>query len=236
MLLRSLPFREPDRLAFLHQFIPPHDTAKQVHEWSQQSAYLADAAVFEEIDANLGGTRIDIRAHVAQASWNFFSMRGREILVLQFRGGRERLERNFTSIVNANYARYIERTSYISPLSRFVATPSDTGGKVACPPEKIYSFFLRGLAEAASRKHHSRPGNCLSLVRWVTGHKLSLGRKADPRSHMKMARSEKTMVNDINWRPFGRLRGRIINPFMIKRSNFMANDDLRSARRFVGTV
>jgi len=57
LLLRSLPFREPDRLAFLHQFIPPHDTAKQVHEWSQQSAYLADAAVFEEIDANLGGTQ-----------------------------------------------------------------------------------------------------------------------------------------------------------------------------------
>src|SRR5262245_12433334 len=76
LLLRSLPFREPDRLALLHEFIPPHDTAKQFHEWSQQSAYLADAAVFEEIDANIGGTQIPIRAHVAQTSGNFFSILG----------------------------------------------------------------------------------------------------------------------------------------------------------------
>jgi predicted permease len=76
LLLRSLPFREPDRLVLLHEFMPPHDTAKQVHEWRQQSAYLADAAVFEEIDANLGGTRIAMRVHVAQTSWNFFSLLG----------------------------------------------------------------------------------------------------------------------------------------------------------------
>ena len=33
LLLRSLPFHEPDRLAALHQFIPPHDSAKQFHDW-----------------------------------------------------------------------------------------------------------------------------------------------------------------------------------------------------------
>src|SRR5262252_6634145 len=66
LLLRSLPFREPDRLALVHDFIPPHDTAKQFHEWSRQSAYLADAALFEEIDANLGGTRAASRVHAAQ--------------------------------------------------------------------------------------------------------------------------------------------------------------------------
>jgi hypothetical protein len=48
LLLRSLPFREPDRLALLHGFIPPHDTAKQFHEWRRQSTYLADAALFEK--------------------------------------------------------------------------------------------------------------------------------------------------------------------------------------------
>src|ERR1700722_11957004 len=48
LLLRSLPFREPDRLALLHQFIPPHDSTKEFHDWRQQSAYLADAALFEE--------------------------------------------------------------------------------------------------------------------------------------------------------------------------------------------
>jgi putative ABC transport system permease protein len=76
LLLRSLPFHEPDRLALVHEFIPPHDTAKQFHEWSQQSTYLADAALFEEIDANLGGARVASRVHVAQTSWNFFSVLG----------------------------------------------------------------------------------------------------------------------------------------------------------------
>jgi putative ABC transport system permease protein len=76
LLLRSLPFREPDRLALLHQFIPPHDSAKEFHEWRQRSAYLADAALFEEFDVNLGGMHVGSRAHVAQTSWNFFSVLG----------------------------------------------------------------------------------------------------------------------------------------------------------------
>jgi putative ABC transport system permease protein len=76
LLLRSLPFREPDRLALLHQFIPPHDSTKEFHDWRQQSAYLADAALFEENDVNLGAVRVGTRAHVAQTSWNFFSVLG----------------------------------------------------------------------------------------------------------------------------------------------------------------
>src|SRR5580693_5080975 len=76
LLLRSLPFREPGRLALLHQFIPPHDSTKEFHDWRQQSAYLADAALFEENDVNLGGVRVGTRAHVAQTSGNFFSLLG----------------------------------------------------------------------------------------------------------------------------------------------------------------
>jgi len=76
LLLRSLPFREPDRLALTREFIPPHDTANQFHEWSQQSTYLASAALFEEFDVNLGGTRVARRVRVAQTSWNFFSVLG----------------------------------------------------------------------------------------------------------------------------------------------------------------
>lgn len=76
LLLRSLPFREPKRLALFHQFIPPHGTATEFHEWRQQSSYLADAALFEESDVNLGGQRAAMRAHVAQTSWNFFSVLG----------------------------------------------------------------------------------------------------------------------------------------------------------------
>jgi putative ABC transport system permease protein len=76
LLLRSLPFDEPHRLALLHQFIPPHDSAKEFHDWRQQSVCLADAALFEENDVNLGGVQAVSRAHVAQTSWNFFSVLG----------------------------------------------------------------------------------------------------------------------------------------------------------------
>ena len=81
LLLRSLPFREPDRLALLHEFIPPHDSAQEFHEWRQHSAYLADAALFEEFDVNLGGIRVGSRAHVAQTSWNFFSVLGTQLVL-----------------------------------------------------------------------------------------------------------------------------------------------------------
>jgi putative ABC transport system permease protein len=76
LLLQSLPFREPDRLALMHNFIPPHGGANEFHEWRQRSAYLADAALVEENDVNLGGMRVGSRAHVAQTSWNFFSVLG----------------------------------------------------------------------------------------------------------------------------------------------------------------
>jgi putative ABC transport system permease protein len=76
LLLRSLPFQHPERLALFHQFIPPHKSAKEFQEWRQRSAYLEDAALFEENDVNLGGTRVGSRVHVAQTSWNFFSMLG----------------------------------------------------------------------------------------------------------------------------------------------------------------
>jgi predicted permease len=78
LLLRSLPFHEPDRLAALShaEFIPPHGSAKQFHDWRQQSTYFADVALTEETDVNLGGVRDPGRAHVAQTSWNFFSTLG----------------------------------------------------------------------------------------------------------------------------------------------------------------
>jgi predicted permease len=75
-LLRPLPFHDPSRLASLHQFIPPHDSARQFEIWRTQSAYLADAALVEDIIANLGGTHEAQRARVAQTSWNFFTVLG----------------------------------------------------------------------------------------------------------------------------------------------------------------
>ena len=76
LLLRSLPFQDPGRLASLSNFFAPHDSAAQFHEWRRQSAYLADAALFEPFDVNLGGASEWRRAHVIQASSNFFSVLG----------------------------------------------------------------------------------------------------------------------------------------------------------------
>lgn len=77
LLLRSLPFHDPSRLASLGSFFPPHGSAKDFHQWrQQQSSYLADAALVEEADLNLWGGRAAERAHVSQASWNFFSTLG----------------------------------------------------------------------------------------------------------------------------------------------------------------
>ncbi|SPE36954.1 conserved membrane hypothetical protein [Candidatus Sulfopaludibacter sp. SbA6] len=78
LLLRSLPFRDPSRLAALNhsEFIPPHGSAKQFHDWRQQSTYFTDVALTEEFDVNLGGVRDPGRAHLAQTSWNFFSTLG----------------------------------------------------------------------------------------------------------------------------------------------------------------
>ncbi|HKW19497.1 MAG TPA: ABC transporter permease [Terriglobales bacterium] len=79
LLWRSLPFREPDRLTLLQNFVPPHDSAKQFHDWRGQRQYFQDAAVFEDIDANLRAGRGVIRAHVAGTSWNFFSVLGTQL-------------------------------------------------------------------------------------------------------------------------------------------------------------
>jgi predicted permease len=76
LLLRSLPFDDPSRLASSQTYLVPHDSAKQFHLWRQQRAYLADAALVEEGDFNIGIEPDILHAHIAQASWNFFQLLG----------------------------------------------------------------------------------------------------------------------------------------------------------------
>ena len=76
LLWRSLPFRDPDRLAALRAFNPPHDSAQQFHQWRTQSAYLSDAALVEMRDVTLGGADQWRRGVLAQTSWNFFQLLG----------------------------------------------------------------------------------------------------------------------------------------------------------------
>src|SRR5512132_970393 len=74
LLLRSLPFSEPERLVTLRNFGPPRDT---FHDWRRQSAYLADAAGYDSFDVNLDGAGDARRVRLTETSWNFFVLLGR---------------------------------------------------------------------------------------------------------------------------------------------------------------
>jgi len=76
LLLRSLPFHDAERLATLQVFFPPLDSAAHFHDWRTRSEYLADAALWETGEVNLGGLGEWQRARVAQTSWNFFALLG----------------------------------------------------------------------------------------------------------------------------------------------------------------
>src|ERR1700674_1044579 len=78
LLLSSLPFHDPERLASFHpnEFIPPHDSSKQFHDWREQSTYLANAALVEENDVNIGVDYEAVRVHAARVSWNLFTVLG----------------------------------------------------------------------------------------------------------------------------------------------------------------
>jgi len=78
LLLSSLPFHDPERLVSFHpnEFIPPHDNAKQFHDWREQSTYVASAALIEENDVNIGMAQEAVRVHAASASSNLFTVLG----------------------------------------------------------------------------------------------------------------------------------------------------------------
>lgn len=83
LLLRSLPFRDPDRLIATHWFLPPNQSAKQFHDWSRQSTYLNDAAISYYGDVNLGGRgpSESARVRLTETSWNFFSLLGAQPII-----------------------------------------------------------------------------------------------------------------------------------------------------------
>ncbi len=73
LLIRALPFDEPDRLAALHNFGAPHDT---FDAWRRQSRYLADAAIYDTTDVNVETASQAVRAPLAETSSNFFTLLG----------------------------------------------------------------------------------------------------------------------------------------------------------------
>jgi predicted permease len=100
LLLRPLPFRDPGRLVALYIFSTPHDSASQFHDWRKQSAYLEDSALVAARDVNVDGGGEASRAHLAQTSWNFFSLLGTQPLMGRtFTPGEDTPGRNNVTVV-----------------------------------------------------------------------------------------------------------------------------------------
>jgi putative ABC transport system permease protein len=74
LLLRSLPFHDPERLAFLRNFAAPRE---EFHTWRTSTPYLSDAAMFATFDVNVEGVNRAGRVRLTETSWNFFSVLGR---------------------------------------------------------------------------------------------------------------------------------------------------------------
>jgi predicted permease len=102
LLLRSLPFHDPSRLASLGAFFPPHGSAKEFHEWRQQQrAYLADVALIEQFDVNLGAVQNPVRAHLSYTSWNFFAVLGTQpVLGRWFRDGEDAPGKHAVAVIS----------------------------------------------------------------------------------------------------------------------------------------
>jgi predicted permease len=81
LLLRSLPFRDPDRLVATHIFAVPQNSAKQFHDWRKGSTYFEDAAIFHDGDVNLGSSGGTARVNLVETSWNFFSLLGTQPVI-----------------------------------------------------------------------------------------------------------------------------------------------------------
>lgn len=78
----------------------PHNSAALFHDWSRQSSYLSAAALYEQADFNLGNGENVVRAHIAQTSWNFFSLLGtRPVLGRAFRPGDDTKGRNANAVI-----------------------------------------------------------------------------------------------------------------------------------------
>jgi predicted permease len=101
LLLRSLPFRDPGRLASLREsWWLPHDSATEFHSWRQDTTYLMDAALVEQKDVNLGGLGASMRVHAAQASSNFFTLLGTQMaLGRSFTPEEDRPGRNEVAVI-----------------------------------------------------------------------------------------------------------------------------------------
>lgn len=100
LLIRSLPFRDPNKLVELYIFAAPHDSTKSFHDWRKTTAFLEDAALVEQRDVNLADGREASRAHLAQTSSNFFSVLGvHPVIGREFASGEDTAGSNRVAVI-----------------------------------------------------------------------------------------------------------------------------------------
>ena len=77
LLLRSLPFHQPERLAAMWMFLPGGPSNPKVfHDWRRNSHYAADAFNYTSSEVNLEGVSQATRIRLTETSWNFFNVLG----------------------------------------------------------------------------------------------------------------------------------------------------------------
>ncbi len=77
LLLRSLPFHQPERLAAMWMFLPGGlSDPKAFHDWRRNSHYAADAFNYTSTEVNLEGVSQAARIRLTETSWNFFNVLG----------------------------------------------------------------------------------------------------------------------------------------------------------------
>lgn len=77
LLLRSLPFHQPERLAAMRMLLPAGMGAqREFHEWHRASAYAADAFSYTSNEVNLEGASQAARSRLTETSSNFFDVLG----------------------------------------------------------------------------------------------------------------------------------------------------------------
>jgi predicted permease len=81
VLLKSLPFRDAERLVLFFNFGKTAESSAVFHSWRNSSSYLDDAAVFLGAEMNVSGASSPARVTVVETSFNFFSALGSEPLL-----------------------------------------------------------------------------------------------------------------------------------------------------------
>jgi putative ABC transport system permease protein len=101
LLLRSLPFDEPERLASLRRGSPGFNAAK-FHAWREQTSYLEDAACYHSLDVNADDNRqAPARLRLTETSWNFFRLLGsRPVLGRAFIAGEDTPGRDAIAVIS----------------------------------------------------------------------------------------------------------------------------------------